>query len=184
MSANFKPKDEQAAEDMTTILKLKSWGIPIEIADPELEKSGYGFLRNRIEVEVNRAVEQAVGVLRRRWGPETIEEVRQDAVPDNFMEAETRTLHEALDAYHNHLRDTGKRDQDGELSSRTRKCQDRLRYLKEPSRRLSLVEGQPAPYPEDGSVLAKSSADEDEDSLFMGSRSRHAQGIVPVPFVA
>ena len=34
--------------------------------------------------------------------------------------------------------DTGKRDQDGELSSRTRKCQDRLRYLKEHHENLPL----------------------------------------------
>jgi hypothetical protein len=127
----FVPKPPQTGEDVSTFFKLKSWGIPVEIADPQLSNSGYGFLRNQIAVEVNQAVEQAVGTLRRRWKPETIDGVRKDVLPENFAEAETRTLHEALDAYSQHLDDTGKRDQNGDLSSRTRKCQDRLRYLKD-----------------------------------------------------
>lgn len=131
IDVSFRPKPSQAAEDISTVLKLKSWGIPIEIADPELEKSGFGFLRNRIEVEVNRAVDEAIGTLRRSWGSETIEEVKSDAIPDNLLEADTRTLHEALDAYSKHLDETGKRNQGGDLSSRTRKCQDRLRYLRD-----------------------------------------------------
>jgi len=47
-----------------------------------------------------------------------------------MIDAETRTLHEALDARGDHLEAIGNRDQDGNLVSRVRKCQARLRYLK------------------------------------------------------
>ena len=121
----------QAAEEVSVVQRLQSWGVPVQIADPELQASGYKFLRTEIESQVNQAVKQALDKLGTAWGPDTIDSVRHEVIPQNLLEAETRTLHEALDAYKKHLEDTGKRDQDGNLASRVRKCRDRLGYLKE-----------------------------------------------------
>ena len=120
-----------AAETVAIVERLRSWGVPIEILDPEVEPLGYGFIRDRIQVEVNRAMEEAVGRLGKSWGTASIERVRHEAIPENLLDAETRSLHEALDAYSQHLEATGKRDQNNNLASRVRKCQDRLTYLKE-----------------------------------------------------
>jgi hypothetical protein len=130
-STTAKANTGQAAEEVGVVRKLQSWGVPIEITDPDLEASGYGFIQNQIEVQVNRAVEHVVGRLEKSWGKELIGQARSGALPRDFVNAETRTLHEALDAYSKHLLDTGKRDQNGHLSTRTRKCRDRLEYLKE-----------------------------------------------------
>ena len=121
----------QAAEEVSVVQRLQSWGVPVQIADPELQASGYKFLRTEIESQVNQAVKQALDKLGEAWGTDTIDSVRHAAIPQNLLEAETRTLHEALDAYRKHLEDTGKRDQDGNLASRVRKCRDRIGYLKE-----------------------------------------------------
>ena len=40
------------------VYKLQSWGLPIQIADPELQASGQNFLRREIETEVAKAVEK------------------------------------------------------------------------------------------------------------------------------
>jgi hypothetical protein len=121
----------QAAEEVNIVHRLRSWGIPIEFVDPELEASGYGFLRSRIEEEVNRAIHQALGRLGADWGTGIIEQVRQQAIPANPLDAEARTLHEALDARRDHLEATGKRNQNGDLATRIGKCRDRLTYLKQ-----------------------------------------------------
>jgi hypothetical protein len=121
----------QAAEEVNIVQRLLSWGVPIQIVDPELEASGYRFLRSRVEEEVNRAISQALGNLGASWGPGIIEQVRQQAIPANPLDAETRTLHEALDARRDHLKATGKKNQNGDLATRVGKCCDRLTYLKQ-----------------------------------------------------
>jgi hypothetical protein len=121
----------EAAEQVNIVHRLQSWGVPIQIADPELEASGYRFLRSRIEDEVNRAIEQALSRLGAGWGSGIVEQVRQQAIPANPLDAETRTLHEALDDRRDHLRATGKRNQNGDLVTRVGKCCDRLSYLKQ-----------------------------------------------------
>ncbi len=120
----------QAAEEVAVVQKLQSWGVPILIADPELQASGFGFIRNRIETEVNRAVEKVLDKLGKSWGPETIGQTRHEAIPDDSLNSETRTLYQALNEYSDHLCEVGKKDQNGNLSNRVRKCRDRLGYLK------------------------------------------------------
>lgn len=120
----------EAAEQVSIVERLQSWGVPIRIIDPAMEASAYSFLRKRVEVEVKRAVEEAIGYLSTSWGAMPIERARQEAVPKDMLDAETRPLHEALDAYSEHLKATGKRDQDGNLATRVGKCRDRLNYLK------------------------------------------------------
>jgi hypothetical protein len=125
-----KANDGQAAEEVMKFHQLASWGVPVQIADPDLLASGHGFLTRQIEAEVNKAVQQALQRLENSWGEAAIRQTWHEAVPENPTDAETKTLHEALDAYSDYLRDTGRRDQNGNLATRVRKCQDRLGYLK------------------------------------------------------
>ena len=121
----------QAAEELAIARQLQAWGVPIEIADPALIASGDKFLQGQITQQVNRAMAQVLNDLGNRWGPDTIRQAKQQAIPDDPLAAETRTLHVALDAYSEHLQKTGKRNQEGELASSVRKSRDRLRYLKD-----------------------------------------------------
>jgi hypothetical protein len=120
----------QAAEEVNFVRMLQSWGVPIEICDSDFLATGNRFIRKQIEEEVNRAVEGAVLRLGSAWGATTVQQLRNETVPPNMVDAETRTLHEALDARSDHLEATGNRDQEGNLATRARKCRDRLRYLK------------------------------------------------------
>jgi hypothetical protein len=128
----------QAAEEVSIVRKLQSWGVPVEICDTDLLSSGSRFIRKQIEEEVNRAVEVAVLRLGSAWGAATTQEIRGEAIPTNMIDAETKTLHEALDARRDHLEATGDRDQDGNLVARVRKSKDRLRYLKNHHENLPL----------------------------------------------
>ena len=128
----------QAAEEVSNVRRLQSWGVPVEICDTDLLSSGNRFIKKQIEEQVNRAVEVAVLRLGSAWGETTVQQLRSEAMPTNMVDAETRTLHEALDARSDHLEATGNRDQDGNLVSRIRKCRDRLRYLKDHHENLPL----------------------------------------------
>ncbi len=125
-----KVNNGQAAEEVSVIGKLRSWDVPVEIVDPELVVRGHGYLRPLIEQEVNIAVQRAIHCLGETWGPNFVEQVRQQVTPHNIHDAETRTLHEAIEEFREHLTKTGDRDQDDNLSSGVRKSLDRLRYLK------------------------------------------------------
>jgi hypothetical protein len=129
-SESAKANNGQAAEELSVVHKLQSWGVPIQIVDPHLLASGIEFLQRQIEDRVNNVVKRALLDLEEVWGKATIGQVRHSAIPANPADAEIRTLHEALDAYSKHLEDTGKRDQHGNLATRIRKCRDRLGYLK------------------------------------------------------
>lgn len=126
-----KRNDGQAAEELSIVSRLQSWGVPVHVADPDLQAAGNGFLKALVGQQVNDAVQQTLARLGVQWGPKLVEDVRQHVVPPDVANAETRTLHEAIEEYRSHLEDTGKRDNDGNLSSRVGKCRDRLRYLKD-----------------------------------------------------
>ena len=137
-SKHSKINSGQAAEEVAIVQRLQSWGMPIQIVDPELETSGYGFLRNQIETEVNKAVQKTLSQLGKAWGPNIIEQVKGEILPENLIDAETRTLHEAIDAFSDHLSHTGKKDKGGNLFCCVRKRKDRLRYLKQHHKDLPL----------------------------------------------
>ena len=120
----------QAAEELSLIYKLQSWGCPVQIVEPETQQTGEGFLRKQIEDEVTKAVRRTMESLGIDWGQDAVEAVT-NAVPEDFANAETKTLHEAINAYSETLREESKRDSDGNLVARTRKCMDRLKYLKQ-----------------------------------------------------
>lgn len=66
-SKHSKINSGQAAEEVAIVQRLQSWGMPIQIADPELETSGYGFLRNQIETEVNNFTVSFIVALLSLW---------------------------------------------------------------------------------------------------------------------
>ena len=96
----------QAAEELAIVQQLQSWGVPITIADPRLQTLGYGFLRKRIDEEVSRAVNDALGGLRRAWGDQAIEM----AEAPQPSQAASGTLHKAIDECKTHIEQNGKRD--------------------------------------------------------------------------
>lgn len=97
----------EAAEQISRVNKLQSWGLPVEIATPELMTSGQAFIRQQIEEEVTRAIQKVMAGMGSTWGTPTVEKV-QEALPSNWLTAEQRGLHDALDAYAEHLRATKK----------------------------------------------------------------------------
>jgi hypothetical protein len=129
--------DGQAAEELSFVYKLQSWGLPIQIADPELQASGQNFLKRQIETEVAKAVEKVFQQVGQAWGPATIQKV-QEGLPSNWADAEQRTLHEAIDAYKEHRKTVSKRDNDGALSPSTRHNLKQLDYLKQHHKDISL----------------------------------------------
>ena len=98
----------QAAEEWVTVKRLEAWGVPIQITDPELITNGTDLIKRQIQEQVNQAVETALVKLGQSWTPDAVEEVRQHAIPNDILDAEMTTLHEAVDAYVRHLEQHGK----------------------------------------------------------------------------
>jgi hypothetical protein len=122
----------QAAEELTMVYRLQAWGLPVQIVDYDLQSSGNAFIREQIEVQVNRAISDALEKLGKKWNnPEMIEKIKSEVVPEDIMEAENRTLHEALDDFVLSMKSNG-------ISSRIHKRIDRIGYLKEHAEELPL----------------------------------------------
>ena len=117
----------QAGEELGLVSQLQAWGVPITIADPRLQTIGYGFMRKRIDEEVEKAVSKAVAELRRSWGDEAMEKA---GVPPATAIA-SGTLHKAIDECKAYTEQHGKRDGKGDLAQWPRKCIERLDALKE-----------------------------------------------------
>ena len=124
-SSYSKTNAGQAAEEVSIVFRLQSWGLPVQIVDYDLQASGNSFIKQQIEIEVNRAISVATEKLGKKWdNPTLIEKIKTEVVPDNIMDAETRTLHEAFDDFATNLKVTS-------VSSHTHKRIDRVKYLKE-----------------------------------------------------
>ena len=136
-SEHARINDGQAAEELSFVYKLQSWGLPIQIADPELQASGQNFLKRQIETEVAKAVEKVFQQVGQAWGPATIQKV-QEGLPSNWADAEQRTLHDAIDAYKEHRKVISQRDNNGALSTSTRNYLKQLDYLKQHHKDISL----------------------------------------------
>lgn len=109
---------------------LQSWGIPVQVDEPQALASGLAQYQDEITELVQKLVVEELSKLKATHGE--VVEVSQRSLPDDpLLLAETTSLHKAIDAYSRHLKDTGKRDSNGNLSTYTNKCVDRLRYLKE-----------------------------------------------------
>lgn len=112
----------QAAEELAIAYQLEAWGVPITIEE-RLRTAGTTVIRDSI----NEALAEA---LNRTWRHEAVEKIRQ-ILPADLIQAETTTFHEAIEGRIKWLEKTGDRNKDGSLSTRTRKCIDRLRYLRD-----------------------------------------------------
>jgi hypothetical protein len=117
----------QAAEELAIVQQLQSWGVPITIADPRLQTLGYGFLRKRIDEEVSRAVNDALGGLRRAWGDDAID----GAGTPPATSAASGTLHRAIVDCITYTEEHGKKDAQGGLAQSPRKYMERLEALRE-----------------------------------------------------
>jgi hypothetical protein len=120
----------QAAEELGIIYLLQSWGLPIQVADPELQAKGQDFLKRQIETQVAKAVEKILQQTGQAWGEPVIQKV-QTGLPSNWADAEQRSLHDAIDAYKEHRKVVSKRDKGGAVSTSTRKYLRQLGYLKQ-----------------------------------------------------
>lgn len=110
------------------VSRLQEWGIPVAINYPTNYAQGMAVEKERIASLVQKLVVEELAEQRRQHGAVV------DAVQlpnDPLTMAETATLHDALEARRNYLTETGKKDGQGNLVARVRKCQDRLKYLKE-----------------------------------------------------
>ncbi len=114
----------QAAEELSGIHQLIEWGLPVQIVDCQLQASGNAFIKEQIEIEVNRAVRAIVEQMGTTWGEGIIESAKNEAIPANVMDAEIKTLHEALTAFSKNLQING-------ITHRLHNRLARIKYLKE-----------------------------------------------------
>jgi hypothetical protein len=121
----------QAAEELAIVRQLQAWGAPIAIADSQLPAIGYAHIRQRIEEEVARAVQQAVADVKQSWGDDLVEETEQQTgLPADPKTAPRGTLHGTLDNFKTHLERTGKQDAKGNLAQHVRKVLEWIETLR------------------------------------------------------
>lgn len=77
-------------------------------------------VRKYVQSTVDEITERAI----ERFGPAVV-----GKLPPNPLDAETRTFHDALKAYRDHIDKTGDRDERHKLRPHPRRCQDRARWL-------------------------------------------------------
>ena len=110
------------------IAQLREWGIQVTVNNATAYAEGLEIHRQQITSLVQTLVAEAFAKQRRLKG--AVADVA--TLPnDPLAMVETATMHEALEARRKYLTETGKKDGQGNLVARVRKCQDRLRYLRE-----------------------------------------------------
>lgn len=114
----------EAAEYLGIIHRLQSWGFPIQIMDPTVVQSGQDYIREFIQSQVKDAISKVMGDVGTVWGEKTVQQAQQ-TLPADWMTADQRGLHDALDAYAQHIRGNNK------LTSYVRRILQEVSYLKE-----------------------------------------------------
>jgi hypothetical protein len=116
------------AHSASVVSQLRAWGIPVTVNNPTAYAEGLTIHRDQVVNLVQELVAEEFAKQCRERGA-----VANTATlpSDPLVMVETATLHQTLEARRTYLTDTGKRDGQGSLVARVRKCQDRLRYLKE-----------------------------------------------------
>jgi len=115
--------------------QLRAWGIVVVVTEPAAYGKGLETHSDEIQGLVQRLVADEMTKQKSMRGAVT----DKVALPaDPMAMAETATLHQAIDTYSLHLKDTGKTDDEGNLVARVNKCRDRLRYLKQAHEDLPL----------------------------------------------
>ena len=106
--------------------QLRAWDIPVIVTDESAYAEGVEMHRTQIVSTVQRLVAEGLDEQAAFRGAVA----SQVTLPtDPLALSEGKTLHEAINAYRDHLTSTGKRDENNNLATRVRKCRDRLRYL-------------------------------------------------------
>ena len=108
------------------ILQLQAWGVPIAVADPRLQQTGYAHVRAEMDAMLEQAKQQVLSELRETWGNKAIEAV---GTPPSDQVA-VGTLHKALSGYIDYIREHGKQDSTGGLTSGIRKNIEQLEALR------------------------------------------------------
>jgi hypothetical protein len=67
-----------AAEELGVAHILMGWGLPVTIVNPDLISSGYGHLKEIIDIEVKRAVDAVLTQQGKAWGTELVAAVKSD----------------------------------------------------------------------------------------------------------
>ncbi|MGO9114029.1 MAG: hypothetical protein ACLP9L_32845 [Thermoguttaceae bacterium] len=120
----------QGAEELAAVRLLQSWGLPVIVDDPQLPSVALSSIRQMMEDQVKKAVAETVAQQKARWGDGLVAEAEASHPVRDPRETESRTFHEAVDAYKAYLEATGKKDAQGNLSSNVRKCLEWLDVLK------------------------------------------------------
>lgn len=117
----------QAAEELYIVRQLQAWGVPITIADPQLQTLGYGHLLKKIDERVAQAVGEEIEKLRKSWGNDLIDAAGTPAAAS----AASGTLYRAIADCIAYLEEHGKRDAHGGLAQSPRKCVERMVALRQ-----------------------------------------------------
>jgi hypothetical protein len=106
----------QASEEALMLEQLKSFGLAVSATDPQVITTGERWIQERIQDEVRRAVEKAIADTTARIGmTDDLADRIAAAIPDPST-TETRTFHDALKAFRQHLEKTGKKQEGGSLA--------------------------------------------------------------------
>ena len=121
----------QAAEELAVAHKLMGWGLPLQIVDYDLQVSGNKYLAELIEMEVQKAVQKAVAAVQedksKSWGADFVQAVKSQVVPENIMDAETTTLHQALEEWKAEI----STNSNGKITHTINNKHNRIKYLQE-----------------------------------------------------
>ena len=108
-----------ASEDAAVLSKLRKLGLAIEADDSEAIARGERQLKNWIDTRIADAVSKAVDEVRNGSTNEFDSQLAdrlQGNVPDDPSKIETRTFHQAIQAYRRNVEKTGKRRDGGKLA--------------------------------------------------------------------
>ena len=112
----------RAFEDEELARLVFATGVPPD--DPEHYRKVISALSELVRTHVQSAVAKITGRMTEKFGPAVVEKV-----PSDPLDSETRTFHEALKAYRDHIEKTGDRNEWQKLKSYPLRCQDRARWL-------------------------------------------------------
>lgn len=106
----------QASEEVLMLEQFKSLGLAVSASDPQAIVTGERWIQERIQDEVRRAVEKAIAETTARMGMTDDLADRVSAAIADPTNVETRTFHDALKAFCQHLEKTGKKQEGGGLA--------------------------------------------------------------------
>lgn len=128
---DWKIDDVDLHLEAAIVEEYKALGFMVRESDPELLAKGRQqltkWVEQQVQEKVTKAIAEAKDELLHVLGPLG----NNSAQTPEVESYETKTLHDALTAYSKHLEATGNRDEEGNLTARVSKCQDRLKYHRE-----------------------------------------------------